>query len=165
MGCCPGKLSLCFTLESDLTFIQVAEEDGVDLEHPPNSKLFDTTYNDPNDINLLSRRRLATVNSNQPVAPNFVIHNHFEDPAAITNKACAPAPRLNPPVPRAALLPKMSLEVFCETFNLSYEVMTKLKALKITGPHGLRYVTNTQLMQNGQMEVGEVADVRDSQER
>jgi hypothetical protein len=66
---------------------------------------------------------------------------------------------------RAALVPKMTLDAFCEQFDLSIFVLQKLDTLKITGPHGLRFISDRQLIEQGQMEVGELADVRDAQER
>jgi hypothetical protein len=71
-----------FSTSLTLNGFKGAKEDGVNLEHPLNTKLFDPTFNDPNNISLLSRRRLATVNQNQP-APSIVINNDFKDLAAI----------------------------------------------------------------------------------
>lgn len=37
--------------------------------------------------------------------------------------------------------------------------------MKVTGPHALRFVTDQHLMDLGDMEIGEIADVRDAEER
>jgi hypothetical protein len=59
----------------------------------------------------------------------------------------------------------MTLAVFCNTFDLSDFILQKLDVLKITGPHGLRFVSDRQLSEMGQLDIGELADVRDAQER
>jgi hypothetical protein len=66
---------------------------------------------------------------------------------------------------RPALVPKMNLATFCERFNLSDFILQKLDTMQITGPHGLRFVSNQQLVEAGNMGIGELADVRDAQER
>ena len=77
-----------------------------------------------------------------------------------------PQQQLNVPRPiRAALVPKMKLKDFCGRFDLSVTILQKLNTLKVTGPHALRFVSDTQLVGNGGMDIGELADVRDPQER
>jgi hypothetical protein len=104
--------------------------------------------------------------------PSIVINNDFKDLAAMiqTNNPAPPAQGFIPaavlascPI-RAALVPKMTLDAFCEQFDFSIFVLQKLNTLKITGPHGLRFISDRQLIEQGQMEVGELADVRDAQE-
>jgi hypothetical protein len=168
VGCCNCKFSSCCFWLHIVICPQGAKEEGVDLEHPPNTKLFDATYHDTNDLGLLSRRRAA----NQPLtaAPSIVINNDFEGLAAMFqgNKP-PPGPQVPAnPVPRpirAAQVPKMTLIAFCERFDISDFVLQKLDVLKITGPHGLRFVTDEQLVHAGQLDIGELADVRDAQER
>ena len=65
---------------------------------------------------------------------------------------------------RAANIPKMSLTHFCDHFSLSVYVLWKLDALRITGPHGLHFVSDQQLVEKGELEIGELADVQDAQE-
>jgi len=77
-----------------------------------------------------------------------------------------PQQQLNVPRPiRAALVPKMKLEDFCDRFDLSVIILQKLDILKVTGPHALRFVSDAQLVGIGGMDIGELADVRDAQER
>jgi hypothetical protein len=59
----------------------------------------------------------------------------------------------------------MDLHTFCDHFNLSLAILQKLDVMKITGPHGLRFVSNTDLREIGKLHIGELADVRDAQER
>jgi len=66
---------------------------------------------------------------------------------------------------RAALVPKMSLGDFCDKFNLSIFILEKLDTLKITGPHALQFISNQHLVKHGGMDIGELADVRDAQQR
>jgi hypothetical protein len=145
---------------------QGAHADRVDVDHSPNTKLFNLSYNDPNNISLLSQCCLAAVNQNQS-SPSIVINNDFKDLAAMmqANNPIPPTQNLvsaTGPVScpiQAALVPKMSLLVFCEQFNLSDFVLQKFDTLKITRPHGLQFVSDQQLVVHGQLEVGELADV------
>jgi len=63
------------------------------------------------------------------------------------------------------MVPKMTLFVFCERFDLSDFILQKLDVMKVTGPHGLRFISDQQLVEVGGLDVGELADVRDAQER
>ena len=87
------------------------------------------------------------------------------------NNAGWPAPDSVPIVPQAAVrpfwaanFPKMSLMHFCDHFSLSVYVLRILDALRITGPHGLRFVSDQQLVEKGELEIEELADVQDAQE-
>ncbi|KAG6371132.1 hypothetical protein JVT61DRAFT_9895 [Boletus reticuloceps] len=146
----------------------------VDLKNPPNTKLFNSSCEIHNigDTALLARRRdAATVNN---TSPSVVVNNDFKELANVLladNRnirqppAQVPAP---PPAtvvsPQAALIPKITLQTFCDRFKLSISILTKLNAMKITGPHCLRFVTDGQLVEKGQLDIGELADVRDAQE-
>ena len=66
---------------------------------------------------------------------------------------------------RAALVPKMTLAAFCDCYELHLIIEGKLNELNITGPHALRFVSNQQLADEVGLSVGELADVRDAQER
>jgi hypothetical protein len=59
----------------------------------------------------------------------------------------------------------MRLQDFCMCFELSDTIQQKLDGMKITGPHGLRFVTDLDLRDVGKLDVGELGDVRDAQER
>ncbi|KIM74431.1 hypothetical protein PILCRDRAFT_92599 [Piloderma croceum F 1598] len=183
------KFTTCYPMPPDVTHIHLthlhlntwaaaigAKENGVDLEHPPNTKLFDPTFNDPNDIALLSHHRLLTVNQNQPAPPSIIINNDFKDLAAAMqghhNPLDHPPPGVNPPPSqpthqpiRAALVPKMTLAAFCDYYELHLIIEGKLNELNITGPHALHFVSNQQLADEVRLSVGELADVRDAQER
>jgi hypothetical protein len=137
--------------------------------------MFDTTFHDPNDISLLSCRCMG-INNQTNTTPHVVINNDFKDLAAIlqnNNSSAAPTaanpcpPQQNsnaPHVIHAALVLKMRLSNFCDRFDLSIFILEKLDALKVTGPHALRFVSDTQLVEKGGLDIGELVDVRDAQE-
>ncbi|KIJ15656.1 hypothetical protein PAXINDRAFT_133790 [Paxillus involutus ATCC 200175] len=87
--------------------------------------------------------------------------------AAPKEKATAPAQKSQRQLTKLspALVPKMDLYTFCGHFNLSFTILQKLRSMKITGPHGLRFVSNTDLRESGKLDIGELADVRDAEER
>lgn len=66
---------------------------------------------------------------------------------------------------RPAQVPKITLNEFCHRFQLTSPILEKLEVMKVTGPHALRFVTDTHLVELGKMEIGEIADVRDAEER
>ena len=77
-----------------------------------------------------------------------------------------PQQQLNVPHPIcAALVLKMKLKDFCDRFDLSVTILQKLDTLKVASPHALRFVSDTQLVGNRGMDIGELADVRDAQEQ
>jgi hypothetical protein len=138
-------------------------------------KLFDATFCDPNNVSLLSRCRIGLNQTN--TAPQVVINNDFKDLSTLLQnngnnnppmaaRSHLPQQQLN--VPRsicAALVPKMKLEDFCDWFDLLVIILQKLNILKVTGPHALHFVSDAQLVGIGGMDIGELADVRDAQER
>lgn len=67
--------------------------------------------------------------------------------------------------PKAPLPPKMSLVDFCNTYELSDSVYTKLLTMDIDGPHLLRKVSDGALEQAGKLTVGQIAAVHDAEER
>ncbi|KIJ15654.1 hypothetical protein PAXINDRAFT_99503 [Paxillus involutus ATCC 200175] len=87
--------------------------------------------------------------------------------AAAKNKAAAEAQIYQRQLAKlsAALVPKMDLRTFCDHYNLSLAILQKLDSMEITGPHGLRFVSNTDLREIGKLHIGELADVRDAEER
>jgi len=110
-------------------------------------------------------------------APQVIINNDFKDLATLlqnnssnsppmATRSCPPQQQLNVSRPiRAALVPKMRLEDFCDQFDLLVIILQKLDILKVTGPHALHFVSDAQLVENGGMDTGELADVHDAQER
>jgi hypothetical protein len=168
--CC----NICCIISTN-EILQVAKEDAVDLENPPNTKLFDPEYRNDPDTALLLRRHhgLVAADQNAPATPNIVIQNNFEGLAGLLLQ-CNPAlpasvPNSTQSAPRMtraalALVPKMTLVDFCEKFNLSVFILQKLNVLHVTGPHALRFISNQQLVEVGGMDIGQLADVRDAQE-
>lgn len=61
--------------------------------------------------------------------------------------------------------PPMTLEDFCCLYKLASDLKSKLDAIHIAGPHVLRLVSDTDLRGSGGLDVGELASVRDAQQR
>jgi hypothetical protein len=59
----------------------------------------------------------------------------------------------------------MKLDDFCRQYKLTDEVKGKLDAIQIAGPHVLRLVSDADLRGDGRLSVGELASVRDAQQR
>ncbi|KAF9226147.1 hypothetical protein BS17DRAFT_765208 [Gyrodon lividus] len=119
--------------------------EGVDLDNPPNTKIFNTTYTDSTDISMLARCHLNTVSQCQTAAPNIIINNDFKDFAALLHRHQRNDPagppdnhphtvNAQPPGPqplRPALEPKMNLKDFCEQFLLSFVILQKLNFINL----------------------------------
>lgn len=96
-GCCTW-CNICCIISANENF-QVAKEDAIDLENPPNTKLFDSNYcNDP-DTTLVLRHchGLVAADQNAPATPNIVIQNDFEGLAGLLlqHNAAPPASASN----------------------------------------------------------------------
>ncbi|KAJ7584275.1 hypothetical protein C8J56DRAFT_1089833 [Mycena floridula] len=128
----------------------------VDEFNAPDTRLFQRGRSNDNEA-LLSRR---ATNRMTPPAPQ---------PLQIQVVSTPSPPSAHSPVtptqPNPALVPKIDLDTFCMRFELSDEIRMKLAFLKITGPHTLRYINNNELRIDGGLELGEVRDVRDAEER
>src|ERR1700679_2231269 len=119
-------------------------------------KLFDATFRDPNDVSLLSHRRIGLNQTN--TAPQVVINNDFKDLATLLQnngnnnppmaaRSHLPQQQLNVPHPICAtLVLKMKLEDFCDRFDLLMIILQKLDTLKVTSPHALHFVSDAQLV-------------------
>ncbi len=59
----------------------------------------------------------------------------------------------------------MVLKDFCGLYKLSGDLKSKLDAIHIVGPHVLRLVSDSDLRESGKLDVGEVASLRDAQQR
>jgi hypothetical protein len=148
------------------------------MDHPPNAKMFDSTHQNSADVSALAKRRLALNNQNintPSVALNFegladvlkLIGFGGASPPLPNN---VPQNRSDPQAPpqtpsRSTTRPKILLADFCARYDLSPTIEQKLVLIKIAGPHALRYINNTSLREEAGLELGELADVRDAQER
>ncbi|KAF9230467.1 hypothetical protein BU15DRAFT_57209, partial [Melanogaster broomeanus] len=139
-----------------------------DYESPPNTKLFDSaSETSAGDIALLSRRRQGTGNT----GTSIIVNNDFKELANVLVGDRRPVQPVLQPIPQnrpqPELVPKMTLDTFCDRYDLSIFILQKLDVMKVTGPHGLCFISNEQLFDIGQLDVGasEVADVRDAHER
>jgi hypothetical protein len=128
-------------------------------------KIFDATYRDPSDVAELSQRRLATLKARDTNMLAPVTNVSFDGLADVLKQilpAQSPAPVSIPmsPVIQKRLPPRLSLLDFCQRFHLSASVQAKLSALDITGPHGLHWINDEGLRNEGQLSLGEWTDVR-----
>ncbi|KAG1906133.1 uncharacterized protein F5891DRAFT_975581 [Suillus fuscotomentosus] len=141
---------------------------SVNLDNPPNTKIFDVTYTDPTDIAMLSRHHLNAVTQTQSSTPSIVINNDFKDIVGLLNSDHGPDPAIkNAPQPvlhqQPALRPKLSLLDFCNCFELSWWLCEKLDNIDVTGPHCLQFLQNANLLGAG-LSLGELADICDAEE-
>ncbi|KAJ7060000.1 hypothetical protein C8F01DRAFT_1143687 [Mycena amicta] len=126
--------------------------EGVDIKNPPKDKVFRAPNTAPDtatdDINLLASRRLnALRNANQPTG--VVVNNDFTGLGTAIGAAlqlfnrdgAAPAPA---PLAQAPPAPDMSMEQFCRAAGIEH-LYPQLAPLKLSGPHVLAYVDNTDL--------------------
>jgi hypothetical protein len=159
--------------KSSFTYIydesQQAKVEGVTLDTPPNSKIFDTANRSNDDLGIISRRRnaLGTQNTNSPnitfslaglpellglnPTPNRNIDNRDNLPAA-------PAPTSRRP-PNTTPFVDFSFQ-----YSFSNDLHTKLENAHVTGPHLLRLITDENLKSAG-LSFAQIAQVRDSYER
>ncbi|KIK79399.1 hypothetical protein PAXRUDRAFT_16351 [Paxillus rubicundulus Ve08.2h10] len=126
---------------------------------------------DATDVSMLACHHLGNIMQNQSSAPQIVINNDFKDLAGILwgdhmnpKIPNLPLPHHDPAKLSAALVPKMNLHTFCKHFDLSVAILQKLNIMKITGPHGLRFIPNTDLCEIGKLDIGKLAEVCDAQE-
>ncbi|KAG2032962.1 hypothetical protein BDR03DRAFT_872939, partial [Suillus americanus] len=68
-----------------------------------------------------------------------------------------------PPRP-AQLPPHLSLEAFCDYYDLPHSVYDKLDGHQISGPHLLRLISNDQLRTECALSIGELAAIQDAEE-
>ncbi|RXW18854.1 hypothetical protein EST38_g7000 [Candolleomyces aberdarensis] len=78
--------------------------------------------------------------------------------------AALPVPAL-PVAPASNLLEPMDLDDFCMLFGISYGLKLKLEDADITGPHVLWLVSNTDLRSDAKLSIGELATLRNAEER
>lgn len=123
------------------------------------------------DINVLAKRRLQAANKTSGNQVNVhldglanIIHelrNEPRTPLANRSKRTvtpASAPKRSRPPP------KMDLADFCAMQGLSEAIAEKLAKMDVDGPHLLCKITDQQLADGG-LSVGQVAAVRDGEER
>ncbi|KAF9245425.1 hypothetical protein BU15DRAFT_59018 [Melanogaster broomeanus] len=137
-----------------------------DYESPLNTKLFDpASETSAGNIALLSRQRQGTGN----MGTSIIVNNDFKELANVLVGDRRPVQLVLQPIsqnrPRPELVPKMTLEAFCDRYDLSIFILQKLDVMKVTGPHGLRFISNEQLFDIGHLNVGEVADMHNAHER
>ncbi|KAE9395215.1 hypothetical protein BT96DRAFT_997819 [Gymnopus androsaceus JB14] len=124
----------------------VAHKENVDIEHPPATPLFDHNGQSHDDIALLARHRRNlsnlenTPNTNANITVNLAGIGELIDGRPVLQNIDHNAPA---PPSKSALQPKLSLDVFCDCYNLNATILDKLHATDITGPHSLRFFFRT----------------------
>jgi hypothetical protein len=140
----------------------MGKREGVTLQQPPNDKLFDLGTQSTADANLLATRR-GRENSNQPsITVNLAGLADLVQPLRnrVINTPDSPSVSR-----RTKLPPKMSLEEFVKRYNLSNSISRGLDKIEVTGPHALRFIPDSVLSDSAMLSVGQIADIRDAQER
>ncbi|KAI0037783.1 hypothetical protein FA95DRAFT_1613884 [Auriscalpium vulgare] len=147
---------------------------GVDFESPPSSPLFDAGAargDATTDINVLASRRLRSLSASNSSNSSPNVNVSFEglaDMMAVLKgserSALSPA-NINPAPSSKPLPPKMSLALFCQIYELSAGVITKLSQMELAGPHVLRKLSDADLVEDGALTKAQIAEVRDAEER
>ncbi|KAF9037903.1 hypothetical protein BDP27DRAFT_1374692 [Rhodocollybia butyracea] len=142
----------------------VAHREGVDMEHPPSGPEFSSqaNNNDINDIALLACRHVGLLPQQQQPhitvnlagLPDLLQRQPLQNLATNPNTAQRPPPR-----------PKITLDEFCFKYSLSTDIQEKLAQVKVSGPHGLRYISESELMNVVKLDLGERGDVQDAVDR
>lgn len=169
LGSCNGMRSEHFVLTHLLILGNLQEADtlGVDIEHPPNSKIFDPTdrSDDEDDISALAWRQRAQLagrnhNNQSNITVNFMGLAELIWPSSPSKN-----PSGNIKTNLKAIPPKLNLQSFTTWIGLSVQLCNKLEAIYLDGPHLLRLVSNEQLRAEGGLSLGELTVLWDAEER
>ncbi|KAJ7146671.1 hypothetical protein C8R44DRAFT_724417 [Mycena epipterygia] len=139
-----------------------AEGSTVDVDNPPDDKLFEfqETENEEDQQLLRTRATQKATAKDSNITINLTLPDNVLplQPHRDRQQPAAPVP-----IPRR-IPPQMSLALFCARFNLTDSIHTKLRDFSVTGPHTLRHLKNEHLLEAG-LNHAEVANVRDAQDR
>lgn len=146
--------------------LQEAETLGVDIDHPPNSKIFDASNHsdDEDDIAALARRRRAQLagrdhNNQSNITVNFAGLAELIRPSSpsAASRSVSSRPK--------AIPPKLDLRTFAYQFGVPMDLCDKLEAIHFNGPHLFRLISDEQLRTEGGLSLGELTILRDAEER
>jgi len=159
--------NILYRVFTDSMPLQEAETLGVDIDHPPNSKIFDVSNHsdDEDDISALARRRHAQLagrdhNNQSNITVNFTGLAELirpSSPSATSRSSVISRPK--------AIPPKLDLRIFAHQFGIPMDLYDKLEAIHLNGPHLLRLISDEQLRTEGGLSLGELAILRDAEER
>lgn len=134
------------------------------MEHPPSGPEFSSqdNHNNTDDIALLARRRVGLLQQQQQPQitvnlaglPDLLQRQPLQTVTTNPNVTQRPPPR-----------PKITLDEFCFKYGLSIDIQDKLAQVKVSGPHGLRYISEAELMNVAKLDLGERGDVQDAVDR
>ncbi|THU95221.1 hypothetical protein K435DRAFT_859771 [Dendrothele bispora CBS 962.96] len=150
-----GKLMTDYKCKDEKCFVDywasamAAGKEDVSTTKPPVHHYFIKNNDDVNDIAVLAAR--CRQNLNQAALPTININ--------LSDATRAPLQPHNQAPP-----PKQTLSEWQENYGLDDIIINTLKENRITGPHGLKYVSDDELKEMG-LVIGQRADVRDAQER
>ncbi|KAG1872131.1 hypothetical protein C8R48DRAFT_595708, partial [Suillus tomentosus] len=150
--------------------------DGVDIDHPPNSKMFDpparrgSSSSEDNDILALAKRRRNQITQDSKPSSNITVNfSGLAELLSTARQTPAPQPNVSSTVQQpsqpAQVPPRLSLQAFCDFYDLPLSVYDKLNSHQIMGPHLLRLISDDQLRTECVLSIGELAAVRDAEER
>ncbi|KAG1725113.1 hypothetical protein EDB19DRAFT_1915228 [Suillus lakei] len=165
------------TSVNDHSLKQAKLEDGIDIDHPPNSKMFDPSRrqttstagssDDSNDVLALAKQQRNQLTQDTKSSSNITVN--FSGLAELLNARQNPDTTTiqsvqQPPQP-AQLPPRLSLEAFCDYYDLPHSVYDKLDGHQIMGPHLLHLISNDQLHTECALSIGELAAIQDAKAR
>ncbi|KAG1799406.1 uncharacterized protein HD556DRAFT_1305619 [Suillus plorans] len=144
-----------------------AKIDGVNIDHPPNSKMFDpparrgSSSSKDNDILALAKRRRNQITQDSKLSSNITVNfSGLAELLSTAHQTPAPQPDVSSTVQQPSqptqVPPRLSLQAFCDLYDLPLSVYDKLNSHQIT---------DNQLRTECVLSIGELAAVRDAEER
>lgn len=157
----------------------------MDMDNPPEDKIFNPKAAvNTMDLSTLAKRRAAQLQPAppDPVQPAVQVAQAIMNPVlellrdyrgafipqAVPIGASAQPCMVTPTaaaVTSSTLLEPMDLDDFSMLFGLSSALKEKLLRADITGPHILRLISDDDLRKHGLLSIGELAALRDAEER
>lgn len=139
------------------------KQEGVDMETPPNNKIFDpTSARGSMDVATLAKRRLAT--SRNDASPYVGVIELIREIRGVAGPSGNdPATTVPPPAPVADPLldlKETELTDFCSDFKIPETLRLKLASADIAGPHILHLIQDADLRTEAHLSIGELATLR-----
>lgn len=132
------------------------------MKNPPNSAQFDPDTTSAVVDGRIAERREKEKNNSVP-APNQQA-NTLAGNLVNASVVSTGVPSTGSLTTRK-IGPRVSLGDFCANYGLSDDIKDKLSTQRITGPHALFFITDTDLRGTVGLTIGELADLRDAEEQ